>query len=134
MFLNPHNIQFLKYLLVGGLNFIFGLVAFYFFLNILSFNYLFALSMTWILGVLLTYFINFIWVFKPVDRIQFKGHFIKYFAAQLISIVLNLFILHYFVEQTNYDPFYVQMAIIPFILIFNFSTTKFWSLQVKKSE
>ncbi|MBA3704785.1 MAG: GtrA family protein [Bacteroidetes bacterium] len=132
MLLNPSNIQFIKYLFVGGLNFIFGLAAFYFFLNFLSFNYLVALSITWILGVLLTYFLNFIWVFKPEDRIQFKNHFLKYFFAQLASILLNLLTLHYIVRKTNCDPFYIQMVLIPLILIFNFVTTKFWSLRAKE--
>jgi len=37
--------------------------------------------------------------------------------------------LSFIVESGSYDPFYVQVALIPFIVIFNFSTAKFWSLR-----
>ena len=130
--LNPANVQFVKYLFVGGINFVFGLVAFYFFLNILLINYLISLLITSVLGIVLTYIINFLWVFKPEDKIQFKGHFVKYFSAQLASILINMFVLRLIVVNTNNDPYWVQMALIPFIIAFNFFTAKYWSLRGKK--
>ena len=43
--------------------------------------------------------------------------------------MLNMLALNFVVEWGNYDPFYVQMALIPFIVAFNFSTAKYWSLR-----
>ena len=40
-----------------------------------------------------------------------------------------LLALGYIVEHTDFDPFYVQLALIPFIVVFNFSTAKYWSLR-----
>jgi hypothetical protein len=33
------------------------------------------------------------------------------------------------VEHMKYDPLYVQVALTPFIVAFNFITAKFWSLK-----
>jgi hypothetical protein len=38
------------------------------------------------------------------------------------------------VERTAYDPFWVQTALIPFIVVFNFATAKFWSLRQANGE
>lgn len=126
------NSQFLKYLLVGGLNFFFGLIVFYVFLKILLLKYSIALTITWVLGLLLTYVINFSWVFKPEDRLSFKRHFVKYFLAQLLCFGLNLFSLRFISNHTAFDPYYVQLGLIPFILVFNFLTTKLWALKAER--
>ena len=46
-----------------------------------------------------------------------------------LGIALNMLLLSYIVEHTGFDPFYVQMALIPLIVIFNFFTAKYWSLR-----
>jgi hypothetical protein len=50
-------------------------------------------------------------------------------AAGSASIVLNLIALRLLVETWDPDPFWTQMALIPFFVIFNFLTSKFWSLR-----
>jgi len=42
---------------------------------------------------------------------------------------LNMLVLSLIVEHSNFDPFFVQMGLIPLIVLFNFSTAKFWSLR-----
>jgi len=73
--------------------------------------------------------LNFSWVFKPEQKIQFKARFLRYFLASVVSIVLNMLILSLIVEHTDSDPFYAQMALIPLIVLFNFSTAKYWALR-----
>ena len=95
----------------------------------MSVNYLLSLCAAWIVGLLFSYVLNFSWVFKPEQKIQFKARFLRYFLASVVSIVLNMLILSYIVEHTDFDPFYVQMALIPLIVVFNFSTAKYWALR-----
>jgi putative flippase GtrA len=130
---NYANAQFIKYLFVGALNFLFGLIIYYLLLNIIGLNYIISLSITWFLGVLLTYIINFIWVFKPENKINFNQHFLKYFIAQLLSIILNIFALHLIVEYRYMGPFWGQAALMPFFVLFNFIVTKLWSLKKVKA-
>jgi putative flippase GtrA len=92
-------------------------------------NYLLSLVAAWVVGMLFSYALNFTWVFKPEQKIQFKAQFFRFFLASVLSISLNMLALSYIVEHTGFYPFYVQMALIPFIVISNFSTAKFWSLK-----
>ena len=84
-----------------------------------------------LLGMILTYSLNHAWVFKPEQKLAFRGRLFKYIIAGFISILLNMLALSYIVERTSFDPFYVQFAMIPFVVAFNFSTAKYWSLSPK---
>ena len=118
-----------RFLLVGGLNFILTFVVFYWLFRLIGFHYLLSLTVSWAIGMLFTYALNFTWVFKPEERLRFRRHFGKYLIAQSASILLNLAILHAIVARTGFDAFYVQCALIPFIVVFNFCTAKFWSMR-----
>ena len=123
------KIEFSKFTIVGAVNFIFTFVLFFLLVKIIQWNYLASLVAVSLLGMILTYSLNHVWVFKPEQKLAFRGRLFKYILAGLVSISLNLIVLEYIVKRTGFDPFYVQTALIPFIVIFNFSTAKFWSLK-----
>ena len=126
------KIEFSKFTVVGAVNFVFTLVLFYLLVKVIQINYLISLVAVSLMGMVLTYSLNHTWVFKPEDKLTFRGRLLKYILAGLLSIALNLVALSYIVEHTGFDPFYVQTALIPFIVIFNFVTSKFWSLRPMK--
>lgn len=123
------KIEVTKFTLVGAANFVLTFIVFTSLLKIMEVNYLLSLMAAWGVGMLFSYVLNFTWVFKPEQKIQFKAQFLKFFLASLLSIALNMWALNYIVEHTGFDPFYVQLVIMPFIVVFNFSTAKFWSLR-----
>ena len=127
--MNKLKIEITKFTLVGAANFVLTFIVFTVMLKVMGVNYLVSLGVAWIVGVFFSYALNFIWVFKPEHKIQFNARFIKFLLASSLSVVLNMFALRYLVERTNFDPFYVQIALIPFIVIFNFSSAKYWSLR-----
>ena len=120
--------QFLKYVLVGGANFAITIGLFLFLLKVLLVNYLISFTITWLIGIIITYVINFIWVFKPDDKLEFKKRFPKYFAVYVSSFLVNMALLKYLVSNYNFDPFYIQFAIIPVVMLINFIGFKYWSL------
>jgi len=128
--MHKFNIEAIKFTLVGAANFVLTFIVFTTMLKVLSVNYLLSLIAAWFVGMLFSYVLNFAWVFKPEQKIQFRDRFVRFFLASVLSIALNLLVLSYIVERTNLDSFYVQTALIPFIVIFNFSTAKFWSLKL----
>lgn len=127
------KIEFSKFTVVGAINFVFTFILFFWLVKIIDFNYLLALIVVSLLGMILTYSLNHVWVFKPEEKLAFRGRLVKYILAGALSIALNVAVLKYLVECTGFDPFYVQMALIPFIVVFNFSTAKFWSLRQKQT-
>jgi putative flippase GtrA len=122
------KIEVTKFTLVGAANFLLTFIVFTTMLKVMSLKYLFSLVAAWVVGLCFSYALNFSWVFKPEQKIQFKDRFPRYFLVSAVSIALNMLLLSYIVEHTGFDPFYVQMALIPLIVIFNFSTAKYWSL------
>ncbi|MDO9253861.1 MAG: GtrA family protein [Bacteroidales bacterium] len=127
--MHKFKIEATKFTLVGAASFVLTFVVFTAMLKMLQVNYLLSLIAAWVVGMLFSYVLNFVWVFKPDKEIQFRVRFIRFFLASVLSIAMNILALSYIVERTDFDPFYVQMALIPFIIIFNFSTAKYWSLK-----
>jgi len=44
-------------------------------------------------------------------------------------VALNMIALQCLVDATAFDPFYLQFALIPLVVAFNFSAAKSWSLR-----
>jgi putative flippase GtrA len=121
--------QLSRFLLVGGVNFVFSFLVFTLALRVLQLDHLLALLMAWLAGNLLTYVLNFIWVFRPEPQLRFGGRFVKYLMAGSVSIGANLAALYLLVDVAGHDAFWSQVAIMPFIVVFNFAVAKFWSLR-----
>ena len=125
------TLEAIRFLLVGAVNFVLTFVLFYVLFRVLRVNYIVALFVSWAVGMVFSYVLNFSWVFRPEEQLQFRERFAKYFAASLASILLNMLTLGIIVESTGYDAFWVQCALIPLIVLFNYSTAKFWSLRAR---
>jgi putative flippase GtrA len=122
-------IQFIKYLFVGTINFFFGLVVYFICLRLFGFHYILSLIISWALGIVLTYTINFLWVFKPEEKITFASRLIYYAIVYFISLAANIFLLKMVAEKFISDPFYAQLTIIPIIIFINFTGFKYWALK-----
>jgi putative flippase GtrA len=123
------KVELTKFALIGAVNFLLTFTVFTVMLKKFSVNYLLSLGIAWIAGLFFSYILNFSWVFKPEEKIQFKTRFLRYLVASAVSITLNMLLLQQIFELTKFDPFYIQLALIPLIVIFNFTTAKFWSLR-----
>lgn len=123
------KVQVTKFTIVGIVNTVLTFIVFFLLLKVFTVNYIVSLICTWIVGILFSYLFNYLWVFKPEQQIKFKERFIKYTLCYLLSFASNIIILNYIVEHKKFDPLLVQTALIPFIAIFNFSVTKYWSLR-----
>ena len=128
-FLRKNFIHFIKYSFVGIGNFIFTLVLYIIFLNALYFRYEIAFTLSWLLGVFFTYLINFIWVFKPEEKLTFRKRLPKYFLVYISSYALNMLLLRLLVEYFSLLPLLAQMFIIPLVVFINFIGIKYWALR-----
>ena len=126
------KIEVTKFMFVGLANFVLTFVIFTVMLKFWGLYYLLSLAIAWFVGMFISYTLNFVWVFKPEEQIQFRIRFVKFFLAGLISILMNMAALVYIVENVGMDSFYAQTILIPFIVGFNFITAKFWSLRGEK--
>ena len=70
-----------KFTLVGALNFVLTFIIFTTMLKIIEANYLISLGTSWFFGTLFSYALNFSWVFKQENKIQFDARFVKFFST-----------------------------------------------------
>jgi len=124
--IQKNNIEAAKFTLVGAANFVVTFIVFTTMLKILEVNFLLPLSAAWVVGTFFSYVFNFVLIFKPEQKTQFK---VRFFLAGLISISLNMLLLKYIVEHSSFAAFYIQTALVPFIVILNFGTAKFRSMR-----
>lgn len=122
-----------RFTAVGFLNAGLTFAVFTVLLKVLHLNYLVALWTCWFCGMVMSYCLNFIWVFDQPDRLAFDHRFAKFAVTGLLSITLNLLALRVVVGQTGGDPFWLQIALMPPVIGFNFLAAKFWSLAPSRS-
>jgi putative flippase GtrA len=122
------KIEIGRFTAVGMANTLLTFVIFFTLLKILHVNYLVSLFASWLCGMIFSYCLNFVWVFAQPGRLAFDFRFIKFAVSGVLSISMNMMALRLLVETTGYDPFWVQTALIPPIVAFNFLAAKFWSL------
>ena len=120
--------HFVKYSFVGMINAVFSFLLYFILLKIFHLHYLVSFSISWFLGVLLTYVINFLWVFKPEQKLVFKSRLLKYFVIYISSYLLNMFLLKNLTELTGGDPLLVQLFILPVVVAVNFTGIKYWCM------
>ncbi len=128
--MHKFRIQITRFTLVGAANFVLTFIIFTVMLKVLTMNHLTALGVAWIIGILFSYTLNFIWVFKPEGKTFFSAPLLKFFLASLLSVLFNMLVLNLLVEHIKKDPFIIQAVLTPFILLFNFATAKYWSFFV----
>lgn len=118
-----------RYLAVGVLNTAFTFIIFVASLYVLRLHYLVALTVAAVAGMILTYWLNFVWVFRPEFRLRFEDRFIKYLVTNVATLGANLVALSLVVEHTGLSPLYAQAGVMGAIVAVNFAAAKWWSLR-----
>jgi len=121
--------QFTKYLVVGGLNALLTGSIYAVGLYMLRMHYLFALICAFAVGVVFTYVLNFVWVFRPETRLVFRLRFVKYLVSTMSTFSINLLLLYFLVDTLGSDPLVAQLLIMFLIIAANFVLAKRWSLR-----
>lgn len=111
----------LKFFLGGILNTIFTYLTFLVFIQKL--DYLYAYSITFFLGIFLSFFINSFYVFKVIFK---WSKFIQYPLIYFLQYSVGLILLYYFVDNLHVNS---RLAVLLNILILtpiSFVATKFF--------
>ena len=126
---NLFSLQFYKYVAVGISNAALSTLVYLACLRIVKMHYLGAFTISWLFGVLFTYVINFAFVFKPEEKLEFRKRLPKYFLVYCTSYAINVVLLKLLVSTTQGDPFYLQFLVLPLVIVINFTGFKYWALR-----
>lgn len=118
-----------KYLVTGGLNAVLTCLVYLAGLYVFRIHYLAALVAAFLVGVVFTYVLNFVWVFRPESRLSFRRRFVQYVSSNAGTFAVNLAALYYLVDVAGGDPFWSQVVLMVAIVAANFLLAKYWSLR-----
>lgn len=120
-------IQFIKFSIVGVSNTIISLVTYYIFIYF-NFNYLFANTIGFIIGVLNSYLWNrkYVFYYKKTNKLSEAKTIIKVFISYGITLLLSTGLLYLLVNK-----FQISNVIAPLINVLittpiNFLLNKYW--------
>lgn len=110
----------MKYLIAGGSNTVISLMLYYLLLKI-GINYLVDNVICFVVGVLLGYTLNTIFVFR--NKLHFKS-LIKYSLVYVSSLSLNIVMLFSLVHYLDTDKMLAQVITTGFVTIANYLLIK----------
>ena len=128
LFHDPTSLkQIFKFCGVGVLNTIVGYCAFFLLVNYM--NYLLALLIAHIIGVLHSFLWNKYWIFKS-RRFRFL-EFIKFNVIYAMVFIVNAIALFMCVEIIQVNPRLAQLLLLPVITLISFFGQKLWTFNEK---
>ncbi len=129
-YISSMDADFLKhlsgYLLVGSGNAVLTIGIYTILIKFAGIDYKISFSVSWLIGVIATYIINHLWVFKPEEKLKFKLRFGKYIFVYMTSYLASLYLIFLLVENILIDPILAEFIVIPVIVIINFVGIKYW--------
>ncbi len=118
-------IQFIKFSVIGVVNTAFNYLC-YSSLVLLGLHYFFANTIAWVLGILLSYFLNSHFVFKSKpDRVAVLKTYVVYgisYAVTMLGLAVLIDVLHI-------SEFIAPLVMLIFSVPFNFLAMKFWAMK-----
>lgn len=130
-FLNTKNyinncFQFIKFSIVGALNTIISIVFYYIFLK-LGLFYIIANTLAYVAGMINSYILNKIWVFKA--NVYSKITILKFTIVNLVSLILSNSLLYLMINGIGFNRIFAQLPVIFVILTINYSVNKIWTFR-----
>lgn len=124
--LHKNSLVAVRFILVGILNTIVG-YSFYFVFLKFNINYIIALLISHVIGVVHSFIWNKFWTFKIKE--DTKRQILKFVSVYAITFILNFIILLVFVEKLNIDKRIAQIFALFIVTLVSFLGHKFWSFK-----
>ncbi|WP_294477383.1 GtrA family protein [uncultured Bacteroides sp.] len=118
--------QFVRYAFVGGLAFVVDFGLLYVLTEYLSLYYILSASLSFIVGLLINYFISILWVFSDYKSSNRVAEFIYFALIGIVGLLLNVFILWLITEF--FDIYYMYSKLIAAVVVYlwNFLARKYF--------
>ncbi len=110
-----------KYLLVGGFNTFIAYLIYCFFIFI-NFYYFWAVLISTILGVIISFNTQGRLVFKNIK----KKYFIKYIFWTGLAFILNIFLIHIFYKYLNINYYFSGLFSAGLLAILSYFVCQYW--------
>jgi putative flippase GtrA len=116
-------IKFLKFCAVGVTNTIITLIVFYLINKVLKVNYIVSTSVSYLCGVLNSYYLNRRYTFKDKNS-KVLSQFTRFTTVNLVSLSVNLILMYLFVDLFYLDSMIAQVISTIATTLLNFVGSK----------
>jgi putative flippase GtrA len=114
------SFEFGRFIIIGCTNTLLTYLVYLGLLNV--FDYTFAYSLAYVLGIIISYFLNVLIVFK--EPVSLKS-FVKFPFVYLVQYLLGLFLLLGLVELLGIDSRFAPFVIIMFLVPVTFFLSRY---------
>jgi putative flippase GtrA len=124
--MNIVNIEMLKYFIVSGVALAFDTITFSLALRVFHIDWYIAISLSFLIGVSVAYFLSIFWIFKErALKNEPQLEFFIFILIGLLGLLLTQGILWFGIYILNTTPEIVRVAAAGITFIFNFIIRKF---------
>lgn len=123
--------QSYRFIIVGVLNTFVGLAVYAVYLHIVNNNYLQALMISHIIGVIHSYFWNNKWTFQQ-GRYNIKSS-LKFVLVYIVTFLINFFLLKILVDTIGMNKLIAQVIALFLTTVVSFFGHKYWSFRSSKN-
>ena len=117
--------QFIRFSMVGALGTLVNILVLYFLVEFISLWYMVSATIAFVVALTNNYIFNRLWTFSSKE-IKILKQYSKFFAINMIGLVINLSILYALVEFENLWYVFAQILSITAAWISNFMGNKLW--------
>ncbi len=117
--------KFIKFSIVGFVNTASSYLLYFVLLKFVRINYLVASAISYVLGILISYFGNKYWTFR-IFRSGWRLEFIKFVILNIAGLAINTLIMIILVRNYKSDPLIAQIIAMSVVIFYNFFGSKFW--------
>jgi putative flippase GtrA len=123
------NIKLIQYSFFGGLG-VLSDISIYSFLIYLNINYQFANASGYLVGTIISFFLNRHYTFKLKDKIL--SRILKFFSVAFAGYLVSVLLLYIFIENLMIDEIISKLLTLFFVLIIQFTLNKKFTFKESK--
>lgn len=132
--INKINRELIKYIFFGVLTTFVNYIVYFQAISLIKINYLLANIIAWIVSVIFAYITNKYYVFenKGITFYILMKEIFLFFAARIISVVIETSILFIGIEIINIKSYIIKIIASIFVVIINYFLSKYFIFSKKK--
>ena len=124
--------KFLKYGVAGGSAFIFDFALIYILIEYVEIHYLIAVPIAFIVGTMINYGINHLWVFKGTQQ-NVKTGYVLFLIVAIVGVLLTMGFMYMMIEWWNVQTLWARVIAAGLVYIWSFSANFIFTFKEKQN-
>ncbi len=124
--------QYVKFIVVGSMNTLISFLIFFVCLTFFQCNYFISLVISYVIGILNSYFCNSIWTFNK--KYTCSRQFVKFILVYILTFTINFLLVFMLVDVFRISVLVSQGISLFVVSIVSFVVHKYWSFKIEETK